>query len=317
MQEDLQKEQKIMTEMVSIVNDSKIEKARLDTKIEDITAEIKEENISLEKVKNYKEKTINNEDALRTDIGKVKHQLELIGGIDDETVEEYKSTKERFDFLSKEVEDTTEAIKSLEKVIHELEEQIHKQFHSAFININKLFQKYFHILFNGGKATLKKLKVKDSQEISSQEDEAEENQDEDMLIGEAAIKKRLKKFTSKNLSGGVDIEATPPGKKLSSINMLSGGEKALTAIALICSIIANRPSPFVVLDEVDAALDEANSERYANILADLSGKTQFIVITHNRATMHQAIILYGVSMGNDGVSKLLHVDLEKAEQTIQ
>jgi chromosome segregation protein len=104
--------------------------------------------------------------------------------------------------------------------------------------------------------------------------------------------------------------ATPPGKKIQSIAMLSGGERALTAIALICAIISANPSPFVILDEVDAALDEANSERLAKILDDLSHKTQFIAITHNRALMRQASVLYGVTMGDDGASKLLSVKLE-------
>ena len=113
---------------------------------------------------------------------------------------------------------------------------------------------------------------------------------------------------------GVEIQATPPGKKLKSISMLSGGERAMTAIALICSIISCNPSPFIVLDEVDAALDEANSERFANILDELSHKTQFVVVTHNRATMHRAKILYGVTMGDDGVSKVLSLKLEEAEK---
>lgn len=113
---------------------------------------------------------------------------------------------------------------------------------------------------------------------------------------------------------GIEIKATPPGKRLSSINMLSGGEKALTSIALICAIIANNPSPFVVLDEVDAALDEANSVRFSQILAELSNKTQFIAITHNRATMQQSRIIYGVTMGDDSVSKLLSVNFDEADK---
>ena len=123
---------------------------------------------------------------------------------------------------------------------------------------------------------------------------------------------KIKFLQKHNASGlaGIEIQATPPGKKISSISMLSGGERALTAIALICAIISSNPSPFVVLDEVDAALDEANSERLAKILDELSHKTQFIVITHNRAPMRRSSILYGVTMGDDGVSKLLSVKLE-------
>jgi chromosome segregation protein len=127
--------------------------------------------------------------------------------------------------------------------------------------------------------------------------------------------KKLKSLRKRqnNQFSGIEIQATPPGKKISTIPMLSGGEKALTAIDLICAIISSNPSPFVVLDEVDAALDEANSERLAQILDDLSNKTQFIVITHNRASMKRASMLYGVTMQTDGVSQLLSVKLEDAK----
>jgi chromosome segregation protein len=116
---------------------------------------------------------------------------------------------------------------------------------------------------------------------------------------------------------GIDIQATPPGKKIQTVAMLSGGERALTAIALICAIISANPSPFVVLDEVDAALDESNSERLAKILDDLSNKTQFIVVTHNRASMRRASILYGVTMQTDGVSQILSVKLDEAENNFK
>ena len=124
--------------------------------------------------------------------------------------------------------------------------------------------------------------------------------------------KRIKFLKKHNAVGlaGIEIQAVPPGKKIQAVSMLSGGERALTAIALICAIISANPSPFVVLDEADAALDEANSERLAKILDDLSDKTQFIVITHNRASMRRASILYGVTMEENGVSKLLSVKLD-------
>jgi chromosome segregation protein len=124
----------------------------------------------------------------------------------------------------------------------------------------------------------------------------------------------LKRFQErKDEAQGVDIQATPPGKKLKALNLLSGGERALTSIALLSAIMATNPSPFVVLDEVDAALDEANTVRFANILNELRKLTQFIVITHNRATMERADILYGVTMGNDGISNLISVTLADIE----
>jgi chromosome segregation protein len=122
------------------------------------------------------------------------------------------------------------------------------------------------------------------------------------------------KERDKESYSGIEIKAVPPGKKISSISMLSGGERALTSIALISAIIANNKSPFVVLDEMDAALDESNALRFATILRDLSSLTQFIVITHTRATMSQAQILYGVTMTDDGISQLLSIELQEADK---
>jgi len=116
--------------------------------------------------------------------------------------------------------------------------------------------------------------------------------------------------TSATGLAGIDIQANPPGKVIKSLNVLSGGEKAMTAIALICAIINVNPSPFVVLDEIDAALDESNAERLSKILVDLSHKTQFIIVTHNRAPMHKADVLYGVTMKDDGISQLLSIQLK-------
>ena len=132
--------------------------------------------------------------------------------------------------------------------------------------------------------------------------------------GEESEEIRLLQKHRKKERSGVEIYATPPGKRLKSVHMLSGGERALTSIALICAILASNPSPFVVLDEVDAALDEANSLRFAEILEALSRKAQFIVITHNRATMEKARMLYGVTMGDDGVSQVLSLRLEEAAE---
>ena len=124
--------------------------------------------------------------------------------------------------------------------------------------------------------------------------------------GGSATKKSEKILT------GIDVIANPPGKKVKYLNMLSGGERTLTSIALICAILHNNPSPFVVLDEVEAALDEANTLRFAKIMGELATTSQFIVVTHNRVTMHAADALYGVVMGADGISKLLSVKMEEA-----
>ena len=171
--------------------------------------------------------------------------------------------------------------------------------------ISEKFNEYFGILFSGGSAKISKLMLDDLNKEEDRENSLESyiesglsrNDAEAKLAAEEKSKKIkvLKKYNALGLAG-IDIQATPPGKRIQSVAMLSGGERALTAIALICAIISANPSPFVVLDEVDAALDESNSERLAKILDDLSNKTQFIVITHNRASMRKASILYGVTM---------------------
>ena len=130
----------------------------------------------------------------------------------------------------------------------------------------------------------------------------------DKEIGDKEIKAKKKK----QMLLGIDVIATPPGKKIKNIQVLSGGERTLTSIALVCAILRTNPSPFVVLDEVEAALDEANTLRFNRILHELSELSQFVLITHNRATMHAADALYGVMMGGDGTSHLLSVKLEDA-----
>jgi len=242
-------------------------------------------------------------------IFKLKHQLELIGGIDPETEKEYKESSERYEFLKTQIGDLRGAIDSLMKIIGELDGIIKKQFDTAFGKINDEFEKYFKILFGGGKAqlTLKK-EIKVDEEIAA---EGEEMSMEEKKPASPAGKSKGEEFIA-----GIEVEATPPGKRLKGISMLSGGERALTSIALISAIISNNPAPFVVLDEVDAALDESNSIRFANVFDELTDKTQFILITHNRATMQKANILYGVTMEADGVSRLLSLNFEQAEKAV-
>ncbi len=282
------------------LNDVKVDLARLETRQEELQKEIAEEFPKLE----LKEVDEINTSSVKEKIVNLKNQLSIIGGIDEAVLEEYKEVKERHDFLAEQTSDLEHAISQLEKIIKDLEETISSQFDQSFKNINKLFDKYFKKLFNGGKSELI-LDIKEIKEISanvgSDEEGDEDDEDDEQDV---KIKKQY----------GIEIKAVPPGKRVTSINMLSGGEKALTSIALVCAIIANNPAPFVVLDEVDAALDEANSIRFVEILEELSDRTQFIGITHNRATMHQARIIYGVTMGDDSVSKLLSMNFEEADE---
>jgi chromosome segregation protein len=248
-------------------------------------------------------------------IDALKRQIEQIGGIDPEIEKEYIETKERYDFLSGQSHDLTDAIGSLEKVIKELDGIIKERFDKEFKNISAKFEEYFKILFNGGSAKIVKVMTDDGKKTSP-EDEEQPVADEKTLVADLKSIKFLQKYNATGLAG-IEIQACPPGKKIKSITMLSGGERALTTIALICAIISCNPSPFVVLDEVDAALDEANSERLAKILDDLSLKTQFIAITHNRATMRRANVLYGITMGSDGVSRLLSIKLDEAKEVVK
>ncbi|MBU2575770.1 AAA family ATPase [Patescibacteria group bacterium] len=303
---DVQKKYQSLQQELNEVSNQKnhidVELARVETRRNDVSEQIEQEvsqNLR-ERIKNYNgTERFEKYDA----ISKIKHELEMIGGIDPEINEEFQETKKKHDFLSSQVEDLQNALTKTKKVLRELDTIIEKEFNRSFEKIEKGFEEYFKILFRGGKASLK-MNKQNELDILSEE-----------IISELTDEEQEK--LANTFKVGIEINACPPGKKVSSINMLSGGERALTSIALICAIIRANPSPFVVLDEVDAALDESNSQRFAQILAKLCHHTQFIAITHNRETMEQANILYGVTMNEDGVSKLLSVDLEKAMQTVK
>ncbi len=309
--------------VTSELSNLKVDATRYEIKLEDLEVEIREEYGELTLVRNNKDVKIENEAEVKTEIVKIKRQLELIGGIDPEIEAEYKETKERYDFLSGQVDDLTKAVASLEKIIKKLDIVIKEKFDKEFKIISKNFEKYFKIVFNGGSAKIEKVvedledKTESNQQIIKDGENAEvkekEVKQEQVLPPGVVDPKKIKFLKKHNATGlaGVEIQAHPPGKKIAAISMLSGGERALTAIALICAIISANPAPFVFLDEVDAALDEANSERLANIFESLATKTQFIVITHNRASMKKSNVLYGVTMGDDGVSKIFSVKLDE------
>lgn len=318
-QKDIQTLQAEVNRLNAKLNDLKVNAARFEMRLEDLETEIRQDFGDLTVIKST-ESSIDEAEAtsLRGRIFDIKKQLEVIGGIDPQVEAEYNTAKERSDFLTGQINDFNNAIGSLEKIIKELDMAIRTRFDKEFKNIAENFEKYFKILFNGGTAKIIKLMSDEEEGEKVGEVTAEGAKPEAKTIGLADISKVkfLQKYNSGGLAG-IEIQACPPGKKISSIAMLSGGERALTAIALISAIISANPSPFVFLDEVDASLDEANSERLAMILDDLSHKTQFIAITHNRAIMRRASILYGVTMGDDGVSKLLSVKLEEAEKSVR
>lgn len=317
LQKKMQVLQNELNQLTGILNELKVNSARFETRLEDLETEIRNEYGNLKEIEQNRVTGHIEIEELQHKIHLLKRHLEAIGSLDPETEKEYLDTKTRFDFLSGQVEDLNNTISSLEKIIKELDVTIKEKFDKEFKIISQKFEEYFKILFNGGQAKIIKVMAEEMNQENTENKGAElqmgkpdENLSERELLTKS-IHKKLKQLQKYNATGlaGVEIQATPPGKKITTISLLSGGERALTAIALICAIISANPSPFVVLDEVDAALDEANSERLAKILDDLSHKTQFIVITHNRASMRRANVLYGVTMMDDGVSKLLSVKL--------
>ena len=225
-------------------------------------------------------------------IERLRARLEEIGGIDEVVLKEYQETKTRHDFLERELTDLTTAGKDLRGLITELEDRIERDFQTGFSKIKSEFHEYFRIIFGGGKGILAYVPLKKSAALEDDGDAEETHSETDY---------------------GIDIEVDLPRKRIKGLAMLSGGEKALVSIALLFAITAVNPPPFLVLDETDAALDEANSQKYGAILKEISKKTQLILITHNRETMKQAGILYGVTIGDDGVSKILSLKLEEAE----
>ncbi|KKR48883.1 MAG: Chromosome partition protein Smc [Candidatus Magasanikbacteria bacterium GW2011_GWC2_40_17] len=290
------------------LNGVQIELAKLETKRDGL-----EEEISLEMGSLSSEVKLGVAEAVlpeevQPQIFKLKHQLELIGGIDPEIVAEHKETEERFNFLAEQINDLQKAITDIVSTIADLDKIMKEKRDEAMTKINDEFNRFFQILFNGGNAKLLML-YEDLADKEGEEDEGEEEK-------ENSSAQNLIEKTNEPVLTGIDIQATPPGKRIKDVNILSGGERSLTSVALICAILSYSPSPFVVLDEVDAALDESNSVRLSEIIDQLSARTQFIVITHNRATMSKAQVLYGVTMGDDGISRLLSVKLEEAEKMI-
>ncbi len=241
----------------------------------------------------------------KIEIEKGKYTLSLIGGIDTEVLTEYQETNIRYEELKTQLHDLKKASEDLYTMIEELDTLMKKKHSQSFKKIKKEFSRYFSILFEGGKAELSEVygKVEEnSEEESLLNPHTRESESEDEIE-----KKSLKK---KDLLAGIEVIACPPGKKITNLAALSGGERTLTSIALLCAILHTNPSPFVLLDEVEAALDEANTLRFTKILTELAYQSQFIIITHNRVTMHASDVLYGVTMGGGGVSKLVSVKVE-------
>ncbi len=211
--------------------------------------------------------------AIEAEIAAVRLSIRKLGPINEEALEDFRESEERHSFLTGQLRDLTDAEARLQGAIAELNEEIRTRFNAAFTSVNAAFGSYFTAFFGGGRARLQLLDPGDV------------------------------------IDSGIEIEAQPPGKRLSSLSLLSGGERSLTAVALLFALLSVNPAPFCVLDEVDAALDEANVGRFVAELARLAGRTQFLVVTHNRRTIEATDAIYGVSMGPGGVSATLSLRL--------
>ena len=229
--------------------------------------------ITLSDAASLKNEEMTDLSAMKREISSLKEQIKKLGDVNVNAIEDYKNLMERYTFLKNQHDDLVEAEKTLEGIIEELDTAMRKQFNEKFAEISREFDKVFKEMFGGGKGTLELM------------------EDEDIL------------------EAGIRIIAQPPGKKLQNMMQLSGGEKALTAIALLFAIQNLKPSPFCLLDEIEAALDESNVSRFAKYLHKLTKNTQFIVITHRRGTMEQVDRLYGITMQEKGVSTLVSVNL--------
>jgi len=213
-------------------------------------------------------------------IGELKRSISSLGSINPDAVEEFQRVNERYTYLTSQRDDVAKSKKELEEIITGIIQEMTTIFQEQFDLINATFQETFLELFRGGKAN---LELEDPEDI---------------------------------LNCGIEIKVQPPGKALKTITLLSGGEKAFVAIALYFAILKVRPTPFCVMDEIEAALDDANVVRYAQYMRRMSEKTQFIVITHRRGTMEEADVLYGVTMQEQGVSRILTINLNEVAEEL-
>ncbi len=262
-----------INEESNLINSCDIAEAKYNTQLDNVYSKLKDDyELDYEKALEYKI-PLEDLNKAKADSRELKKKIKEIGSVNLASIEDYKRVKERLDFISKQHEDLLLSKKNLLQVISDMENKMEEQFIYNFNKINEAFKEVFSTLFGGGKAS---IELEDDKDV---------------------------------LTCGIEIKAQPPGKKLQNLSLLSGGEKSLTAVALFFAILKVKPTPFCILDEIDAALDEANINRYTNYLRSFSKDTQFIIITHRKGTMEVADILYGVTMEEEGVSKLVSVKL--------
>jgi len=256
-----------------------IEISKIDTNLENMRARVEEAyGLDYEGCLPLRKEDYNVEEGVNT-ITVLKRKITMLGAVNPHAVEEYQYESERFEEMSTQRDDLQKAIDDLQAALDEIRGEMLRIFNAGFEKINENFKITFKELFGGGKAELQI----------------------DYVEGEDP------------LAAGIEIVACPPGKKLTKISLLSGGERALTAIAILFAILRSSPMPFCILDEIEAALDDANVDRFASYLKRFANETQFIVITHRKPTMNQADSLFGVTMQEKGVSKIVSVKLAEVE----
>ena len=292
--EELKKERQVKNEKLNEAEENVIDQMK---KIEDLKNQVIKCDIKKSKLETERDQIINkmwdeyeltpatatefkkprNVIDVQKQVNILRHDIKELGSINIDSIEEYKKLKERYDFMSEQRLDLENTMAKLRKVIVDLTEVMRKQFDEKFNVINKNFGEVFAELFGGGKA---ELRLTDENDI---------------------------------LESGIEIEVQPPGKKLQNMSLLSGGERAFTAIALLFAILKINPAPFCVLDEIEAALDDVNVYRFADYLKKFATDTQFLVITHRKGTMEAADTVYGITMEENGISKLLSMNLKQAK----
>jgi len=321
---ELQKQRNILTDYNRQLNEISLRMEKNKLHEADLIMRLKESELNpvefqWEKIKDFdtekilKENNISGLDDLEMRILRFRRELANIGEIDELTLKEAKETEDRYQFLSQQSEDLIKAKADLEKIIAELTERIDTQFNESLKIINDEFNKYFRMIFGGGRAKLSVIKMPKRQrkEKNEENNEEEKNKLKEVEAIKVEEERSEEDEEEQEFETGIEISVDLPRKKIKSLELLSGGERCLLSVSVLFAIVSAMQPPFVVLDEVDAALDETNARLFAKILADIVDTTQFIVVTHNRATMEMAQILYGISITEEGISKAISLKLEE------
>ena len=271
---EIVEKQRIIDDIKNQVSKQEVKISKFEIELEQVINKMWEEyELTPNNVKDIEKTT--NPSKIQKDVNSLRNQMKELGSVNIDSIKEYKEVKERYDFLCEQKEDLENTISKLKKLINEIVDNMKEQFNEKFKQINKNFKETFNQLFGGGKA---ELKLEDESNV---------------------------------LDCGIEIEVQPPGKKLQNMSLLSGGERAFTAIALLFAILKINPAPFCVLDEIEAALDDVNVSRFAEYLKRFNDNTQFLVITHRKGTMEAADTMYGITMEEKGISKLLSMNMNQ------